>query len=148
MTTPNQCQIEIVLPGGRATLRLSLGGEFSGGKIVEKAPDFLGVIVGTGETAEGYTLDNWLAGMSSGALFAFRKLGLPRRGVALHRVEGELPAAGIPALADAVAMAVAKLTGRAPMPMETDAGSITCRIVHESESVEPSAPKAPMRVAG
>lgn len=106
------CNVE--LRAGQHWVRLSLwlATEFRGGELVRIDDEAAVSIEGTDELAATYTPTNWLSGVCSGALFAFRTLQLPRQKVSLTELSGRLGSHDMEMVANASALAVAKLAAR------------------------------------
>jgi len=134
-----QCKVHLSHNDGWARVVLSLDGVYTGGKLVQPVLSFLAGIEGRDEITREYRLSNWVAGLTSGALYAFRSLKLPRRKVQLHRLDGELPSSGVQALANGAAVGVAKLCDRPPPNLERAGWRIDCEIVSPGAIVDKAA---------
>lgn len=91
---------------------VALGRPYNGGKLVETTLDFESELTGADDDSFRYPLSNWLSGLTSGALYAFRTLQVPRRHLLISRMAGSLGADGVQALAEGAASAVARLLDR------------------------------------
>src|SRR4051794_33811749 len=91
---------------------LSLAGPFHGGNLVAPSADFRSAVEGADDLATNYQLSNWLSGVTSGALYAFRSLKVERRCVYLSELQAKLGSADMGAVANAAAMAVPLLSGK------------------------------------
>src|SRR4051812_31441766 len=96
---------------GAYWVRLTLGltDEFSGGDLVRFAQDATVAVEGTDQLSSFYNRANWVSGVTSGALYAFRTLRIPRQCVVLTDLSGRLRAADMEAVANGSALAIAKL---------------------------------------
>jgi hypothetical protein len=128
------CQIHLARGDESARLAMALDGMFERGSIVEPTADFSGEIVGQGEIASQYTLSNWLAGISSGALYAFRALKVPRRRLLLSYLSGSLQASSMTALATATAIGIAKLAEKELPALDLEDWVIDCEVDAENKS--------------
>jgi hypothetical protein len=99
---------------------LLLSGEFTGGPIdrILRGADI--TIKGADELSASYTRANWISAVASGALYAFRTLGLPRQHVELAQLTGELKAEEMQAIANGTAHAIARLADKTLPPIDTD----------------------------
>lgn len=127
------CHIHIARGDEAAQLSIALDGVFERGSIVEPTAWFSGEMDGRGEIASQYTLSNWLAGLSSGALYAFRALKVPRQRVLLSHLSGSLQASSMTALANATAVGIAKLTEKELPSLDLDDWVIDCDVNAESQ---------------
>jgi len=93
-------------------LALSLTHEFTGGDLVRFAPDATSSIEGADNLSSSYDRANWVSGVTSGALYAFRALGIPRQRVVLTELSGRLRASDMDGVANGSAIAIAKLANR------------------------------------
>jgi len=126
LPTINVCKVSLSHNDDWAELVIVLDGAYSGGKLVNTTPDFSGKIEGKGEIADQYKLSNWIAGITSGVLYAFRALKIPQRRVFLSHIAGSLQASGMTALANATAIGVAKLCGHPSPPLERGDWQVEC----------------------
>lgn len=86
-------------------------------------------LVGTDSISSQYRLTNWLAGMSSGAFYAYRSLELPRRRVWISDLDGRLSADGMQALASGTALGIARILDREPPPLDFSGWEIEIELV-------------------
>ena len=93
-------------------LALSLGDEFTGGKLVRLERGVTLSIQGADELALRHGFATWSCGLISGALFAFRSLQIPRQEVLIHECSGRLGSSDMEAVAQASALAICKLANR------------------------------------
>ncbi|HEX7379125.1 MAG TPA: hypothetical protein VF278_18525 [Pirellulales bacterium] len=95
-------------------LRLALwvSSEFRGGELVRPERAATVSIEGSDPLSSSYDRTNWLSGVTSSALYAFRALRIPRQRVVVAELAGRLAAAEMEALASAAAIAVSMLAER------------------------------------
>jgi len=91
---------------------MSLAGAHRGGSLVTASDPFLFEVQGLDDLSISYQISNWLSGITSGALYAFRALKIQRRGVYLSELQGKLSSADMDAVANSAAMAIALLSGK------------------------------------
>lgn len=118
--TVDTCTVRLSHDHEWAELTLSIGEHYAGGKLIETGVDFSGGIGGRDELTAAYTLSNWLAAITSGALYAFRTLKEPRRRVYLVALSGSLRSTGMQPLANATAFAVSNLLKREATILQID----------------------------
>jgi len=105
------CELRLTGIDGRwLNLKLTRTSPFGGGPLVAAEGIPLHSIQGLNDIAASYSLANWLAAITSGALYAFRKLGLPRRHVTVLELTGALHSTDMELLANAAAQAIARLS--------------------------------------
>jgi len=131
------CQIHIARADEAARMAIALDGVFERGSIVEPTEVFSSELDGRDELASQYTLSNWLAGISSGAFYAFRALKVPRRRVLLSHLSGSLQSSSMTALANATALGIAKLTDKVLPALDLEGWIIECDLDTENDSVIP-----------
>lgn len=104
----------VELTGGHHWLRLALwlSNEFRGGELVRLERGARVSIEGFDALSASYDRANWLSGVTSGALYAFRTLGIPRQRVILTELAGHLDAADMEAVANAAAIAISTLASK------------------------------------
>ena len=127
-----RCKIHISRDDDWAIAVVSLDGAFTGGALVEPVPSFLGGIEGKDEVASSYKVANWLGGLTSGALYAFRALKLPRRRLLLSELAGSLRGSGMQALANGACVGVATLCERDSPIVDADGWQIECEVLSPS----------------
>lgn len=101
-------------------LVLRLAHEFTGGDLVQFAPDATVSVEGADPLSATYTRANWASGMVSGALYAFRTLRIPRQYLVVHELTGRLRASDMDAVANGSAAAIAKLAGQELLGLALD----------------------------
>jgi hypothetical protein len=95
-------------------LTLTLGEKFTGGEIARVTANAPARLEGADELGRSYQLANWLSGIASGALYAFRALKVPRQVVHIEKLVGRLRASDMSILASASTQAIATLLQRQP----------------------------------
>jgi hypothetical protein len=93
-------------------LALRLTDEFTGGNLVRLAPGATVSVEGADDLSSSYTRANWVSGIASGALYAFRTLRVPRQCVVVTEFTGRLRSCDMDTVANASAIAVARLVDR------------------------------------
>ncbi len=114
-------------------LVLSLATEYTGGELVRLAEHANVAIEGTDELSSTYTRLNWMSGLASGVLYAFRALRIPRQQSVLDELSGRLRASDMEAVARCSAIAVAALADRELPPFESDGWEIQVRVFARAE---------------
>lgn len=109
-------------------LTLWLAREFTGGELVAFAPEATVSLDGIDEVSASYRRANWVSGVASGALYAFRSLALPRQHLILTDLSGRLRASDMSALATCSALAVARLAGKAIPNLPLDGWTIQTQV--------------------
>jgi hypothetical protein len=109
-------------------LALQLTREFTGGDLVQFAHDATGFVEGADELASSYNRTNWMSGITSGALYAFRALRIPRQYVVLTELAGRLRASDMEVLANSSAIGIAKLADKELPALHTDGWTIHTEI--------------------
>lgn len=73
--------VTVELKRGKRWIRLALrlARAFTGGDLVRFTDDAVVSIKGDDELSSSYTRANWASGVASGALYAFRALGITRQ---------------------------------------------------------------------
>jgi hypothetical protein len=89
-----------------------LANEFTGGDLVGFAEEATCSVEGTDQSSSSYGRGNWLAGLTSGALYAFRSLRIPRQRVVVSELSGRLGASDMVAVANCSAIAISHLAER------------------------------------
>jgi len=90
-------------------LSLRILGEYSNGELVRFADDAVISIEAADELSSTYRTENWMSGVISGVLYAFRTLHIPRKRVSLEALSGRLRSIDMDALANCSATAIASL---------------------------------------
>jgi hypothetical protein len=93
-------------------LTLWLTDEFTGGDLVRFGRDATVAAEGADALSSSYDRANWVSGITSGALYAFRALRIARQCVVLTELSGRLRASDMEALANGSAIAIAKLADK------------------------------------
>jgi hypothetical protein len=107
------CSVCLTRDDRRVRIDLSATGRpYRGGALVLLADDFRFELEGTDELAKEHSLNNWLSGIVSGALYAFRSLKVERQHLRLAVLDGKLSSADVDAVAAATTLAVAALSGK------------------------------------
>ncbi|HJT35802.1 MAG TPA: hypothetical protein VJ783_27485 [Pirellulales bacterium] len=104
--------VELANGAHRIRLALWLANEFDGGDLVRFADDAAVSVEGIDKPCSNYTSANWLSGVASGTLYAFRTLRIPRQRVVVTELTGRLRSSDMDALASAAAMAVSALANQ------------------------------------
>lgn len=106
-----QRTVAVHVKSGEFWLRLSLriANEHSSGDLVYLADDAVLSIEPADELSSSYGAENWMSGVISGALYAFRTLRVPRKRLALESLSGRLRSIDMDALANCSAVAIARL---------------------------------------
>ena len=110
-------------------LGLWLAREFTGGALVEFASDATVSLEGIDEVSATYRRANWVSGVASGALYAFRTLSVPRQHLVLTDLSGRLQASDMGALAACSSAAVAQLIGRQIASLPLDGWTIQTQVI-------------------
>jgi hypothetical protein len=99
---------------GQHWLRLALwlGEEFQSGQLVRLARDTTVSIEGLDPLSSSYDRANWLSGVSSGALYAYRALHIARQRTVVTELSGQLEAADMDAVSSAAALAISALANK------------------------------------
>jgi hypothetical protein len=112
------CSIELVRADRRVRLMAAFGEPFVGGSLLVVLPDGLVAVEAADNAAKNYTFSTWLSGLTSGALYAFRALKVPRRRIWLSQLEGRLGSGDMGAVAMLASLVVAKLAGQEPPALD------------------------------
>lgn len=89
-----------------------LGEEFTGGELVHLAPGARIAVEGADPLSSTYSRTNWMGGLASGALYAFRTLHLPRQRLLLTELSGRLQSCDMEAVASGAALGIARLANQ------------------------------------
>src|SRR5580704_10973455 len=91
-TVSAQRAVAVHMKSGEFWLRLSLhiANEHSSGDLVYLADDAVVSIEPADELSSPYRAENWMSGVISGALYAFRTLRIPRKRLCLESLSGRL----------------------------------------------------------
>src|SRR5437763_1660735 len=90
-TDRDRCVVQLKHADSWLRLMVSFQGPYSRGSIVDTSRGFANGIAGQGE-ASTYTHAQWLSGVTSGALYAFRTLDIPRQRLLVSQLDGVLNA--------------------------------------------------------
>ncbi len=93
----------------RVRLAFWLGQDFVGGELVHVAPGATVAVEGADQLSATHGRTNWLSGVASGALYAFRTLCVPRRHMVLTELSGRLRSCDMDAVANSAAIGIARL---------------------------------------
>lgn len=132
------CVIQGVNGTARYQIVLSLGFEYLGGNVVRIADREKYCVTGADELSATYTSTNWNSGIASGAFYAFRTLKIVRQEIIIREFAGRLPSSDMEAIANGVALAIAKLADREPLAIESEGWTIDCKVI----ALRPSVPAA------
>ena len=88
-------------------MTLSLTNEFTGGELVRFDDNSNFSVEATDQLSSNYSRVNWMGGIASGALYAFRALHLTRQRVVITDLVGRLRASDMEAIACGSAIAIA-----------------------------------------
>jgi hypothetical protein len=126
------------------SLALRLTHEFTGGELVRFSPGATVSVEGADEWSSPYTRANWVSGIASGALYAFRALRIPRQHLFVTDFTGRLRACDMDAVANGAALAIAKLAEKELPGLTTEGWAILARVdSHEpTDAATPSGQKA------
>ncbi len=113
---------------------LSLSDEFGGGELIRVAEGAHFAIEGMDELSSTYTRRNWLSGLTSGALYAFRSLKIPRRHARIDDLNGRLCASDMETVARCSALAVAALANRELLPFDPEGWEIRLELSDRVET--------------
>jgi uncharacterized membrane protein YebE (DUF533 family) len=123
-------------------LAISLSREFTGGDLVRFTDDATIAVEGADELSSSYQQSNWLSGVASGALYAFRTLRIPRQCLVLTEFSGRLRASDMDVIANGSAIAIAALADQVLPDVPTDGWTIETQIVERESRI--SSGTAPM----
>jgi hypothetical protein len=90
-------------------LSLRIDSENSSADLVRLGNDAVISIESADELSSNYRAENWMSGVISGALYAFRALRVPRRRLSLEALSGRLRSIDMDALAHCSAAVTASL---------------------------------------
>ena len=122
-------------------LGFGLGCEFTGGELVRLAEGATVAVEAADELSASYRPANWLSGVASGALYAFRTLRMPRQCVVLTELSRRLRAGDMDAVANGAAIGVAELAAKELPKLPTDGWTIEAQLGDRSpaSAVQPGA---------
>jgi hypothetical protein len=106
------CAVQLKKGSFWLRLVLWLGDEYTRSNLIHLADDARFSIDGADKMSSAYKQINWESGLISGALYALRTLNIRRQRVVLGEFTGRLDSAGMEAVANATALAIAKLANR------------------------------------
>jgi hypothetical protein len=112
-------------------LGLRLTHEFTGGDLVRFAEIATVSLEGADELSATYGRANWVSGVTSGALYAFRTLRIPRQRLFLTELCGCLRASDMDAVANTSAIAIARLADKELPGLPTEGWSIETQIIEQ-----------------
>ena len=120
----------VQLTTGEYWVRLALGltHEFTGGDLVQFAHEATVSVVGTDKLSSSYNRANWVSGVTSGALYAFRTLRIPRQRLVVTELSGRLRASDMDAVANGSAIAIAKLADKELPRLTMEGWSIQAQV--------------------
>jgi hypothetical protein len=124
-------KISIVqLSAGEYWVRLALWltHEFTGRDLVRFAQEATVAVEGTDPLSSSYNRANWVSGVTSGALYAFRTLRIPRQCVVLTELSGRLRASDMDAVANGSAIAIARLADKELPRLPTEGWTIQAQV--------------------
>ena len=102
--------------------------EYIGGELLQ-FPNLEKVsIQGVDDLASSYTLTNWKSGIVSGAHYAFRTLQIPRQHLLVSEFSGRLRSTDMDALANASALAIARLAGKDFTGLSAEQWTVTATV--------------------
>jgi hypothetical protein len=106
-----QRTVTVHMKSGEFWIRLSLRieKEHLTGDLVHLADEADVSIEPADELCSSYRAENWMSGVVSGALYAFRTLGIPRKRLSLESLSGRLRSLDMDALANGSATAISRL---------------------------------------
>jgi hypothetical protein len=113
-------------------LALALTRDFTGGDLVQFAEDATVSVEGADKLSSAYKHANWVTGIASGALYAFRALRIPRQHVVLTELCGRLRASDMEAVAIGSAIAIANLAGQELPPVRAEGWTIHAEVSNRS----------------
>jgi len=140
--TDRYCLVHLTQDDRWVHMTLSFRGPYKGGNLVTCSEDLHLAVEGTDELAAGYQLSNWLSGLTSGALYAFRSLKIPRRHVFVSDLQGKLGSGDMNALAYGAAVAVATLSDKTLPTLESGTWTVQTE-TKETPRNSTSAPSGP-----
>ena len=117
-------------------LAFRLTQEFTGGDLVRFSPGATVSVESADELSSSHSRTNWASGITSGALYAFRALGIPRQRLVVTELTGRLRAGDMDAVANAAAVAVAKLVDKELPAVSTDGWVVQARVTEPLETLD------------
>lgn len=121
-------------------LELRLADEFTGGELVGFAPGANVSLEGADPLSSSYTRKNWVSGITSGSLYAFRALRIPRQHLIVSELHGRLRARDMDAVANAAAIAIANLVSKELPVLSTEGWSVQSQVTDRTRVVTRIAP--------
>jgi len=122
------CVVEAASAHNSLRLALSLAGELTSNRVARFADDAVVSVQGADELASTYRPYNWIVGVMSGALYAFRALLMTRQQVVVTELSGHLGSLDMDAIANCAALAVAKLADRDPPALELGTWQVNVQV--------------------
>jgi len=136
LISPDKLSI-VQLTAGEYWVRLALWltHEFTGGDLVRFAHDGTVSVEGTDKLASSYNRANWGSAVTSGALYTFRTLRIPRQGMVIAELSGRLRAADMEAVASSAAIAIAKLAEKELPSQPAEGWSIQAEVAERRPTI-------------
>jgi hypothetical protein len=125
------CNVNLATEKHWIRLGLHLAQEFTGGDLVWFADDATVSIKGTDKLSLSYKRTNWVSGIASGALHAFRTLRIPRQCLVVTELSGRLRAFDMDAVANSSAIAIAKLANKELPSLPTEGWTIHTEVLEQ-----------------
>jgi hypothetical protein len=127
---------EVNFAAGEFWLRLVLrfANEYAGGNLVRFSPSATVAIEGADDRSERYTRENWASAITSGALYAFRILRIPRQHLVVTEFTGRLRACDMDAIANAAAVATAALAEKELSNVTTEGWVVQVQVTERHRS--------------
>ncbi len=118
------CLVQLTKGAYSVRLALWLADEFTGGDLVRFDSNATVSLEGTDSLSSSYSRANWLSGVTSGALYAFRTLRIPRQRVMLTDFSVRLSASEMDAVANGAAIAISNLADKELSTLEIEGWTI------------------------